>query len=165
MSFKLSDSFKENVKNKDNDSILSVFAVLINTDRGFEKGKADAAIEYLKEHYPQFIKPNRNEQFKEESEWTEDYWTEISASLYQYFSLEKIEFLRKMSKKLYPISENINRYEEIKPKRNSRYEFEEDLENNKEGEEYRKKPNTALAIAIITGAVITLAGIIAALNK
>lgn len=156
MSFKVSDNFKISVQNKDNDSILSVFAVLINTDRSFEKGKADAAIEYLKEHYPKFIKPNRNEHFKDEYEWTEDYWTEVSASLYDYFSLEKIEFLRKMSKKLYPIKNNIN---------DNKIEFEGDVKGNKGGSEEAKKPNTALVIAIIAGAVVIIAGIIIATMK
>ena len=149
--FKLNESFKEKVRNRDNDSIFSSFAVLINTDRSFEKGKGDAAIKYIKERYPEFIKPDVGEKFKDESEWTEDYWTKVSVSMDTYFSLEKFEFLRKMSKKLYP------------PKK-KQYEFEE--ENNSNWDDSPKKPNTALAIAIVAGAVITAAGIIIAIiNK
>lgn len=149
--FKISESFKESVKNKDNDSILSSFAVLINTDRGFEKEKGYKAIKYIQENYPDFIKPDRGEEFKSEVEWTEDYWTEISASLYNYFSLEKIKFLEKMSKKLYPPKN--------KQYTNSKYEFEADG-NNSNWDDSPKKFNPALAIAIVAGAVIIATGII-----
>lgn len=155
--FKLSEAFKESVKKKDNDSILSSFAVLINTDRSFEKGKVYKAIEYIEENYPDFIQPDRFENFKSESEWTEEYWTDISASLYNYFSLEKIKFLENMSKKLYP--------HKNKQYTNSKYEFE-DESNNTNWDDSSKKFNPALAIAIVAGAVIIVTGIIiATMNK
>ena len=154
--FKLSESFKESVRNRDKDSILSSFAVLLNTDRSFEKCKADTAIEYIKANYPEFIQPNKGERFKdEESQWTEDYWTEISASLYDYFSLEKIEQLRKMSKKLYPVKEKTYQV----------YQDESSYtKGNERGSESSKKQIPALAI--VAGAVIIAAAviIIAAMN-
>ncbi|MEI0558969.1 hypothetical protein [Brachyspira intermedia] len=153
--FKLSESFKESVKNHDKDSILSSFAVLLNTDRSFEKCKADTAIEYIKANYPEFIQPNKGETFKDKTQWTEDYWTEISASLYDYFSLEKIEQLRKMSKELYPAKEKTYKV----------YQDESYTKGNEGGAESSKKNIPALAI--VAGAVIIAAAviIIAVMNR
>lgn len=153
--FKLSKSFKESVKNHDKDSILSSFAVLLNTDRSFEKHKADTAIEYIKANYPEFIQPNRGETFKDESQWTEAYWTELSVTLDTYFSLEKIEYLRKMSKKLYPAKEKSYKV----------YQDERYTKGNEGGDESSKKNIPALAIA--AGAVIIAAAviIIAVMNR
>lgn len=154
--FKLSESFKESVKNHDKESILSSFAVLLNTDRSFEKCKADTAIEYIKSNYPEFIKSNKGETFKDESQWTEDYWTEISASLYDYFSLEKIEQLKKMSKKLYPFKERS-------------YEFYQDESRDTKGNDggFESSKKNIPALAIVAGAVIIAAAviIIAAMNR
>ena len=154
--FKLSESFKESVKNRDKDSILSSFAVLLNTDRSFEKHKADTAVEYIKANYPEFIQPNKEETFKDESEWTEDYWTEVSVTLDTYFSLEKIEQLRKMSKKLYPAKEKTYQV----------YQDESSFtKGNERGGDASKKNIPALAI--VAGAVIIAAAviIIAAMNR
>ena len=153
--FKLSDSFKESVRNRDKDSILSSFAVLLNTDRSFEKGKAETALQYIKENYPDFIQPNKGESFKDETQWTEDYWTEVSVSLDTYFSLEKIEQLRKMSKKLYPAKEKT--YQVYQDESSS-------TKGNERGSESSKKQIPALAI--VAGAVIIAAVIIiAAMNR
>lgn len=149
--FKLSEFFKKNVMIRDDTAIKSSFAVIINTDRSFEKGGAYIAFEYIKENYPDFIKPDRCEEFKDESEWTEDYWTKVSVSLDDYFSLEKIKFLEKMSKKLYPPKN--------KQYTNSKYEFEAEG-NNSNWDDSPKKFNPALAIAIVAGAVIIATGII-----
>ena len=154
--FKLSESFKESVKNRDKDSILSSFAVLLNTDRSFEKHKADTAVEYIKANYPEFIQPNKGEAFKDESQWTEDYWTEVSVTLDTYFSLEKIEQLRKMSKKLYPAKEKTYQV----------YQDESSFTKGNEGGAESSKKNIP-ALAIVAGAVIIAAAviIIAAMNR
>ena len=53
-----------------------------------------------------FVKENDGqESFKYESEGDEDYWIRIAAGLKDNFTMEKVDLLKSMSKKLYPIKE------------------------------------------------------------
>ena len=65
---------------------------------------------------PDFVKENdRQESFKDNTEWDYDYWIRIAASLKDNFTMEKVELLKSMSKKLYPIKEKEFRFSKYLP--------------------------------------------------
>lgn len=147
--FTPNEEFKKYVRDKNKKAVLDLLAVILNVDCGFDKGQADGAIEYIKDNFPEFFDKDRNEVFiEDESKWTEEYWTKISVSLYDYCSLEKIKFLKKMGKKLYTSKE------EYKDKQEADYDSS-------------KKPIPPLAVVAVAAGVVILivAGIVISVMK
>ena len=95
---------KDAIENKNEKAIISALQTILNTDRSFGNGEFDRALKYVEDNVSGFMKPNKSETFNK-NEWDEDYWVEISTSLYDGYVREKIDFLKKMSEKLYPKKE------------------------------------------------------------
>lgn len=73
-------------------------------DRNFSTGAFDEGLKYVESQnisglYDEFD----GESFKPESEWDQEYWTYINVSLMDNFCRERIEELKKVGRKLYPI--------------------------------------------------------------
>ncbi|MEI0798996.1 hypothetical protein R4Q14_11815 [Brachyspira intermedia] len=100
--FKPSNFLQECIDKRDLNGIKNALYVALNADRYFSTGNFDDILNYAKERVPEFILPDKGEIFKPESEWTEDYWSELSVSLKNEFTMEKVRQLKKMSAKLYP---------------------------------------------------------------
>ena len=92
---------KDAIENKNEKAIISALQTILNTDRSFGNGEFDRALKYVEDNVSGFMKPNKSETFNK-NEWDEDYWVEISTSLYDGYVIEKINFLKAMSEKLYP---------------------------------------------------------------
>ena len=101
-SFKPSNFLQECIDKRDLNGIKNALYVALNADRYFSTGNFDDILNYAKERVPEFILPDKGETFKPESEWTEDYWSKLSVSLKNEFTMEKVRQLKKMSEKLYP---------------------------------------------------------------
>lgn len=100
--FKPSNFLQECIEKRDLNGIKNALYVALNADRYFSTGNFDDILNYAKERVPEFILPDKGETFKPESEWTEDYWSKLSVSLKNEFTMEKVRQLKKMSAKLYP---------------------------------------------------------------
>ncbi|EKV58321.1 hypothetical protein [Brachyspira hampsonii] len=100
--FKPSDTLNEFIAKRDVEGIKNALYIALNTDRSFSIDNFDNILNYAKERVPEFISADKGETFKPESEWTENYWTELAVSLRNEFTMEKVRQLKKMSAKLYP---------------------------------------------------------------
>lgn len=93
----------EAVKERNALHIKNALTMITRRDRGFHTGEFDEALEYVKkQNISDLYTPFDGEEFKPESEWNEEYWTEINVTLMDNFCPERIELLKKIGRKVYP---------------------------------------------------------------
>ena len=71
-------------------------------DRGFYGREFDESLKFASENIAGLFDEFDNEAEKPESEWNEDYWNYLYASLMDNFSKERIDLIKKVGKKVYP---------------------------------------------------------------
>lgn len=104
--FEPNDYLKESVEKRDFLALHNILYSILNTDKSFSTNYFDDTLKYITDRIPDFVKENDGqESFKYESEGDEDYWIRIAAGLKDNFTMEKVDLLKSMSKKLYPIKE------------------------------------------------------------
>ena len=84
--------------------IRSALTSITLKDRNFSTGEFDEGLRYVESKniaglYDDFD----GEELKPESEWNQDYWTYINVSLVDNFCKERIDLLKKIGRKIYPV--------------------------------------------------------------
>ena len=84
--------------------IKSALTSITLKDRNFSTGEFDEGLRYVESKniaglYDDFD----GEELKPESEWNQDYWTYINVSLVDNFCKERIDLLKKIGRKIYPV--------------------------------------------------------------
>jgi len=86
--------------------IKSALTSITLKDRNFSTGEFDEGLRYVESKniaglYDDFD----GEELKPESEWNQDYWTYINVSLVDNFCKERIDLLKKIGRKIYPVQQ------------------------------------------------------------
>lgn len=114
--FEADDYLKESVEKRDFLALHNILYCILNTDRAFSTSYFDDTLKYITDRIPDFVKENDGQEyFKDKLEWDNDYWIRIAVSLKDNFTMEKVELLKSMSKKLYPIKEEEFRFSKYIP--------------------------------------------------
>ncbi|MBR6012917.1 MAG: hypothetical protein IK062_03925 [Selenomonadaceae bacterium] len=73
-------------------------------DRNFSTGEFEEGLKYVEsQNISGLYDTFDGETFKPESEWDQSYWTYINVSLMDNFCRERIEELKKVGRKIYPV--------------------------------------------------------------
>lgn len=83
--------------------IKSALTSIALKDPNFSTGEFEAALRYVDEHGINLYEPFDGETFKPESDWDKNYWRYINASLEDNFCRERIDELKRVGKKIYPV--------------------------------------------------------------
>lgn len=98
----ISQTMQQAIENRDMNMIYSSFYTILLSDPGFTTDKFDEALAIVKEqNIPGFLQAYNGMKFEEENEWTQEYWDKVASELMDNFALERIEFLRKMGRKVF----------------------------------------------------------------
>ena len=89
------------VKEKDISHIKNALTLITRKDRSFYSSEFDEALAYVKSNGIDIYNKFDGEQFKPESEWDDNYWNYINASLMDNFCDERINLLKQIGKKIY----------------------------------------------------------------
>jgi predicted metalloprotease len=103
----INKTIEEAVKNNDLKTIYSSLYTILLSDPGFSTSKFDDAMKYVKNNeIDGFIQKHNGVIFEAEEKWSEEYWDKVASELIDNFSMERINHLKDISKKLYPNKED-----------------------------------------------------------
>jgi len=99
----VSKSMIEAVDSKNLNSIYSLFYTILLSDPGFKTDKFDEAFRYVTScKIDGFIQPHNGDSFAPQSEWDDKYWDKVASELVDNFSVERIQHIKEVAKKVYP---------------------------------------------------------------
>ena len=100
--FTPSKELLEDIENRNVRHIRNEFYTIAHEDRAFVTGKFEEALAFVKnKELEGLFVPFDQEPFKNEDEWSRDYWAELVASLMDNFCMERILHLKEVGKVVY----------------------------------------------------------------
>lgn len=101
----LSKTLQEAIENNDVLAIHSSFYSILHEDPNFSTGKFEKTLAYIKvKNIPGVFQEYDGEVFKESDEWNEEYWALEASVLMDNFCMERINLLKQIGRKLYPVA-------------------------------------------------------------
>lgn len=105
----ISKTLEEAIETRNISRIRSVFYTIAHEDPGFFSGKFRATLNFVNsKNIPGLFDVYDGTKFKDESEWTKEYWADVASELVDNFCEERINHLQKVGQKLYsvPVKKN-----------------------------------------------------------
>ncbi|WP_294406132.1 hypothetical protein [uncultured Clostridium sp.] len=98
------EALEDAIEKKSKVGIYSVFYTIAHGDPNFSSGKFMETLEYVNsKNIDGFMQEFDNDEFEPEDKWNEDYWALIASSLIDNFCMERIEHLKQIGQKVYPV--------------------------------------------------------------
>ncbi len=91
------------VAEKNLSHIKSALTAINLKDRNFSTGEFEEALRYVEGRGINLYVPFDGGEFKPESQWDNDYWLYVNVTLEDNFCRERIDLLKKIGRKLYPV--------------------------------------------------------------
>jgi len=97
-------ALEEAIQQRSLAGIYSVFYTIAHGDPNFSTGKFMETLDYVKSKKIEgFMQEFDGEELKREEEWDKNYWAYIASSLMDNFCDVRIEHLKKIGQKVYPV--------------------------------------------------------------
>lgn len=101
----ISKTLEEALEIKNVGRIRSVFYTIAHEDPSFSSGKFRAILNFVKsKNISGLFDVYDGGEFKNESEWTDEYWADVASELVDNFCEERITHLQNVGEKLYSVS-------------------------------------------------------------
>lgn len=130
------------IKEKDLTTIRSTLYTIILSDPAFRTNKFDETLEYVKKKDVEgLIDEHNKEELKPKEEWNEEYFDLLLSELLDNFSIERIEYIKKVSKELY--TKNVKKTDSKKTTNNYV------TSNRKKSEPKKEKTNSSVKKVVV----------------
>lgn len=100
----ISKTLEEALESKNIGRIRSVFYTIAHEDPSFSTGKFRQTLDFVKgKEISGLFDIFDGGEFKDESEWTSEYWADVASELMDNFCEERINHLQKVGQKIFPV--------------------------------------------------------------
>lgn len=111
------EALEEAIQKESLVGIYSVFYTIVHGDPNFSTGKFMETLEYVKrKNIKNFMQEFDGDEFEPEDKWDQEYWAFIASSLMDNFCEIRIQHLKKVGQKVYPVRNNAHSSTAASPK-------------------------------------------------